>query len=151
MRRLFTRSRVTFYSAEGLKELARDQMADSAFFETFRQHFADGLFHTYTKDWPSGLSRLQATVQAAQSLPLEGHVLTPHATPNDREGVCHHLANNGDIVVAGINDEEATVKTFRRRGERVVLVPANPEYAEIEMSADELTIYGKVVTVLRRL
>jgi hypothetical protein len=98
MSRLFTRSRVTFYSAEGLKELARDQMADAGFFETFLQHFADGLFHAYTKDWPSGLCRLQATVQAAQSLQLEGHVLTPHATPNDREGVCHHLANNGDII-----------------------------------------------------
>jgi hypothetical protein len=98
MWRLFTRSRVTFYSAEGLKELGRDQMADDAFFQTFLQHFADGLFHTYTKDWVSGLCRLQATVQAAQSLHLEGHVLTPHATPNDREGVCHQLANNGDIV-----------------------------------------------------
>jgi hypothetical protein len=98
MLRLFTRSRLAFYSAEGLKELARDQMADASFFETFLQHFADGLFHTYTKDWPSGLCRLQATVQAAQYLPLEDHVLTPHATPNDREGVCHHLANNGDIM-----------------------------------------------------
>jgi hypothetical protein len=98
MWRLFTRSRLTFYSAEGLKELARDQMADAGFFETFLQHFVDGLFHTYTKEWPSGLSRLQATVQAARSLHLEGHVLTPHATPNDREGVCHHLANNSAII-----------------------------------------------------
>lgn len=98
MWRLFNRSRVTFYSAEGLRELARDQMADAVFFETFLQHFADGLFHTCTRDWPSGLCRLQATVQAAQSLQLEAHVLTPHATPNDREGVCHHLANNGDII-----------------------------------------------------
>ena len=64
---------------------------------------------------------------------------------------CQPEANNGDIVVAAINDEEATVKTFRRRGDRVVLVPANPEYSEIEMSADDLVIYGKVVTVLRRL
>jgi repressor LexA len=64
---------------------------------------------------------------------------------------CQPEANNGDIVVAAINDEEATVKTFRRRGERVVLVPSNPDYTEIEMSPDDLTIYGKVVTVLRRL
>ena len=98
MWRLFSRSRVTFYSAEGLKELARDQMADASFFETFLQHFADGLFHTYTRDWSSGLCRLQATAQAAQSLQLEAHVLTPHATPNDRQGVCHHLANIGDII-----------------------------------------------------
>jgi hypothetical protein len=32
--RLFDRSRLTFYHAEGLKELARDQMADERFFDT---------------------------------------------------------------------------------------------------------------------
>jgi hypothetical protein len=98
MSRLFTRSRLTFYSAEGLKELARDQMSDADYFDTFLRNFADGLYHTYTMDWPSGLRRLQATVRAAQSLHLGGHILSPHATPNDREGVCHHLANNGDVV-----------------------------------------------------
>jgi repressor LexA len=64
---------------------------------------------------------------------------------------CQPEANSGDIVVAGINDEEATVKTYRRRDDKAVLIPSNPEYAEIELAADELTIYGKVVTVLRRL
>lgn len=60
-------------------------------------------------------------------------------------------ANNGEIVVAGINDEEATVKTFRRDGNKVVLVPANSAFAEMVFDANEVTIYGKVVTVLRRL
>jgi repressor LexA len=60
-------------------------------------------------------------------------------------------AEPGDIVVAGIPDGEATVKTFRRRRGRVVLVPSNPRFAEIELPPDEVTIYGKVVTVLRRL
>ena len=35
-------------------------------------------------------------------------------------------AENGDIVVAGIPDDEATVKTFSRRGGKIVLTPANP-------------------------
>ncbi|MGD0219740.1 MAG: transcriptional repressor LexA [Acidimicrobiales bacterium] len=60
-------------------------------------------------------------------------------------------AEPGDVVVAGIPDGEATVKTFRRRRGRVVLVPSNPRFAEIELPPDEVTIYGKVVTVLRRL
>ena len=38
-------------------------------------------------------------------------------------------ANSGDIVVAGIPGEEATVKTFRTDGDRVVLVPANPTWS----------------------
>ena len=60
-------------------------------------------------------------------------------------------AEPGDVVVAGIPDGEATVKTFRRRRGRVLLVPSNPSFAEIELPPDEVTIYGKVVTVLRRL
>ena len=60
-------------------------------------------------------------------------------------------ANTGDVVVAGIGDGEATVKTYRRRRNKVVLVPANPDFEEMEFGADDVTIYGKVVTVLRRL
>src|SRR6204780_2137591 len=60
-------------------------------------------------------------------------------------------AESGDVVVAGIGDDEATVKTFRRRRGRVVLEPANAEFSEMEFGPDEVTIYGKVVTVLRRL
>jgi repressor LexA len=57
----------------------------------------------------------------------------------------------GEIVVAGINGEEATVKTFKRRRGKVVLVPANPRMSEMELRPDEVEIYGRVVTVLRRL
>jgi len=57
----------------------------------------------------------------------------------------------GDVVAAGIPGEEATVKTFSKRGDEVVLLPANPSMAPLEFPASEVTIYGKVVTVLRRL
>jgi repressor LexA len=57
----------------------------------------------------------------------------------------------GEIVVVGINGEEATVKRYKRRRGKVVLVPANPRLAEMEFRPDEVEIYGKVVTVLRLL
>jgi repressor LexA len=57
----------------------------------------------------------------------------------------------GETVVAGIPGEEATVKTFKRRRNKIVLVPANPRYAEMELKPDEVRIFGRVVTVLRRL
>jgi repressor LexA len=60
-------------------------------------------------------------------------------------------AESGDIVVAGIGEDEATVKTLRKRRTKVVLVPANPAYSEMELASDQVVIYGKVVTVLRRL
>ena len=60
-------------------------------------------------------------------------------------------ADDGDIIVAGIPDEEATVKRLRRQGGTVILVPANSSMAPIELPGDEVSIYGKVVSVLRRL
>jgi hypothetical protein len=92
---LFDRSRITFYCAEGLKELARDQMADAAFFDTLLEEFRDGLYYTYTTTEQTGLDRLKSTVIAAQSLQLGGHVLAPHVQAKDREGMCHQMANEG--------------------------------------------------------
>ena len=60
-------------------------------------------------------------------------------------------AETGDVVVAGIPDDEATVKTFSRRGGQVVLTPANPRLTPMVFDPAEVAIYGKVVTVLRRL
>ena len=59
--------------------------------------------------------------------------------------------HKGDVVVAGIPGEEGTVKTFTRKGNKVVLVPANARLVPMEFDAADVTIYGKVVTVVRRL
>lgn len=61
-------------------------------------------------------------------------------------------ANEGDIVVAGIPGDEATVKTFRRGrfANTVILDPANQEMRPMEFPADNVDIFGKVVTVIRR-
>lgn len=56
-------------------------------------------------------------------------------------------ANNGDIVAA-LLDEEATVKTFKRTGSQVWLLPHNERYSPIDGS--HATIMGKVVAVMRR-
>jgi repressor LexA len=60
-------------------------------------------------------------------------------------------ANAGEIVAAGIPGGEATIKTFSRRGDDIVLLPANPTMSPMVFPASEVTIFGKVVTVLRRL
>jgi len=60
-------------------------------------------------------------------------------------------AENGDLVVAGIPGDEATVKRFGRRGDSIVLEPANQDFAPMELSSAEVTVYGKVVSVMRRL
>jgi len=60
-------------------------------------------------------------------------------------------ADNGDIVVAGIPGEEATVKTFTTVGDRVVLQPANPRLSPMEFAPSDVRVFGRVVTVMRRL
>lgn len=91
--KLFERSRITFYCAEGLKELARDQMANQAFFNTLLGEFDDGLYYTYSDYEGTPLVRLKNTVKAAQTLQLGSHPLAAHVTSKDREGMCHQLAN----------------------------------------------------------
>ncbi len=60
-------------------------------------------------------------------------------------------AENGDVVVAGIGDEEATVKVFSRRRGKIVLTPANASMTPMTFEPGEVSLYGKVLTVLRRL
>lgn len=60
-------------------------------------------------------------------------------------------AENGDIVIAGIPGEEATVKTYQRKGDAVTLVPANPRLSPMVFTQGEVQLFGRVVTVLRRL
>ncbi len=55
----------------------------------------------------------------------------------------------GDIVVAGIPGDEATVKRYFPQGSRVVLQPENVTMAPMEFSARDVALYGKVISVLR--
>ena len=56
-------------------------------------------------------------------------------------------ANDGDIVIALI-DDSATVKTFRRDGENIQLIAANPSFEPIVVK--ECDIQGKVIGLYRR-
>jgi repressor LexA len=61
------------------------------------------------------------------------------------------VANNGDIVVAGIPGGEATVKRYSARNGMITLTPANSTMEPIVLPASDVQIYGRVVTVMRRL
>jgi repressor LexA len=60
-------------------------------------------------------------------------------------------ADDGDVVVAGIPDDEATVKVFSRRRGKVVLSPANASMSPMSFDPEDVHIYGKVLSILRRL
>jgi repressor LexA len=59
-------------------------------------------------------------------------------------------ADSGDIVVALIDDEEATLKRLRRRGQSIALEPANSAYETRIFGPDRVKIQGKLVTLIRR-
>jgi repressor LexA len=59
-------------------------------------------------------------------------------------------ADTGDIVVALIDDEEATLKRLRRRGASVALEAANPAFETQIYGSDRVRIQGKLVSLIRR-
>ena len=59
-------------------------------------------------------------------------------------------ADTGDIVVALIDDEEATLKRFRRRGASIALEPANPQYEVRILPPNRVRVQGRLVGLFRR-
>ncbi len=59
------------------------------------------------------------------------------------------FAENGEIVVALVNQEEATVKRFFRRKKHIELRPENPAYKPVRYDFNQILIQGKVVGVQR--
>ncbi|SOC38723.1 repressor LexA [Rhizobium subbaraonis] len=61
-----------------------------------------------------------------------------------------NTASPGDIVVALVDDEEATLKRFRRKGASIALEAANPAYETRIFGPDRVKIQGKLVGLIRR-
>jgi len=59
-------------------------------------------------------------------------------------------ADTGDIVVALIDDEEATLKRFRRRGASIALEPANSAYEVRILPPNRVRIQGKLIGLFRK-
>ena len=58
-------------------------------------------------------------------------------------------AHNGDIVVALVDDEEATLKRLRRKGASIALEAANPAYETRIFGPDQVAVQGKLVGLIR--
>lgn len=59
-------------------------------------------------------------------------------------------ARDGEIVVALVNNEEATLKTFRREGQMIRLDPANRSYDPQRFHPEQVVIQGRLAGLLRR-
>ena len=59
-------------------------------------------------------------------------------------------AENGDIVVALVEQEEATLKRLRKRGSAIALEAANPEFETRIFGPDQVDVQGRLVGLIRR-
>ena len=59
-------------------------------------------------------------------------------------------ANSGEIVVALVMGEEATLKRLRKKGASIALEAANPAYETRIFGPDQVQVQGKLVGLIRR-
>ncbi|WP_299826993.1 transcriptional repressor LexA [uncultured Roseobacter sp.] len=60
-----------------------------------------------------------------------------------------NVADNGDIVVALVEDHEATLKRYMRKGNAIALEAANPAYETRIFNEDQVKVQGKLVGLIR--
>lgn len=85
------------------------------------------------------------------ALRVKGHSMIGAAILDGDLVICEprQFAADGEIVVALIHQEEATVKRFFRRGDRIELYPENPDFEPVQYDFSEILIQAKVIGVYR--
>ena len=97
IRNHYDRQRELFYSAEALRNFARDRTPDGTFL-SFQEDVHDGVVDVYEKAYDTGLQRLRSTVGRAAEISVDGNALVSVARVRDKQGVCHQLANDCEFT-----------------------------------------------------
>ncbi len=92
LERHFNRSRELFYYAESLRNFPRDSV-DPGAFDAIREEIYSGCIDIHDMDYPDGLTRVRSTVSHAGTLTPNCNALCIRVQTQDKQGLCHHLAN----------------------------------------------------------
>ena len=97
---------------------------------------------------------LDAAVYRSQNLfalHVKGDSMKAAGILNGDLAICEprQYARNGEIVVALINSEEATVKRFFLHDDHIELRPENPDYTPMRYGFDEVLVQGKIIGIHR--
>lgn len=92
MGRHYDRQRTLFYSAESLRNFARDRSLKGTF-QALQQDIYDGVIDTCEDDHDDGFTRVKEVVKEAGKVAAGGNALYSVSTVADRQGICHQLAN----------------------------------------------------------
>ncbi|MGE0677193.1 ABC-three component system protein [Pseudolabrys sp.] len=89
----FGRQRIAFYHAESLRVFARDTVPPGTF-ESLQDDIHAGVSDVHAADHDDGYQRVIAVTKAARELEITENALITRAKPQDRDGICHQLAND---------------------------------------------------------
>lgn len=99
----YDRQRVLFYSAESLRNFARDRTPPMTF-DSLQDDVYHGVIDVCEAAHSNGLERLRATVSKAASVDVAGNALVSVTRVTDKQGICHQLAN--DDRITWVDDDE---------------------------------------------
>lgn len=93
----FNRQRESFFQAESLKTFARDTVPFGTF-ESLQEEIFTGVIDICENEFPHGLDRLNNVTNTAKQLALTSNGLIQVTKLQDRQGICHQLANEDRLV-----------------------------------------------------
>jgi len=96
----------------------------------------------------AGLYASARDIRSPGAIPLVGHPGMPSGDYVLVEKL--KTAHNGDIVVAVVNRDDATLKRFYREGDNIRLQPSNATMNPIIVPAESVEVQGRVIGVLRK-
>jgi len=95
-RKHFNQMRRQFYSAEALSEFVRE-LTEQGTFANFQQDILNAVWPVLSDDHPTSFNRLQKTLSSAAVVPQGSNAIYLVAEALDKQGVCHQLANTGQL------------------------------------------------------
>jgi hypothetical protein len=93
----YNRQRVHFYSAESLRNFARDRTPPRTF-DSLQEDIYNGVVDVCESTHSDGLARLRATVSRAAQIDVSGNALFGVTKVADKQGLCHQLANDDRLT-----------------------------------------------------
>jgi hypothetical protein len=93
----FLRQRERFYHAESLRNFAHDTVPEGTF-ESLQGEIYHGVIDICTDAHKDGLARMRATVTQAAHIAISSNPLASVVQVQDRQGICHQLANNDQLI-----------------------------------------------------
>lgn len=99
----FLRQRERFYHAESLRNFSRDNVPNGTF-EELQDEIFQGIIDTYHCSYSDALERMRSTLAHSGKLSISSNLLSNITKIQDKQGICHQLANDDKLVWKKRND-----------------------------------------------